>query len=144
MDAEYEVILTPVDGSEFAKKAFQKAVRMAKLNNAKLVLAHIIESPSPAMVKQYDQHLIDQTKKDTQEILDEYVKVAKEEGLQDVESVVKFGKTKVEISETLAAAYQADLIIVGAKGKSAIERMLIGSVSEYIMRHAEIDVLIAR
>ena len=144
MDAEYEVILTPVDGSEFAEKAFQKAVRIAKLNNAKLVLAHIIESPSPAMVKQYEQHLIDQTKEDTQKILDEYVKVAKEEGLQDVESVVKFGKTKVEISETLAAAYQADLIIVGAKGKSAIERMLIGSVSEYIMRHAEIDVLIAR
>lgn len=144
MDAEYEVILTPVDGSEFAKKAFQKAVRMAKLNNAKLVLAHIIESPSPAMVKQYEQNIIDRTKEDTQEVLDEYVKMATEAGLQDVEAVVKFGKTKVEISETLATAYQADLIIVGAKGKSAIERMLIGSVSEYIMRHAEIDVLIAR
>lgn len=144
MDAEYEVILTPVDGSEFAKKAFQKAVRMAKLNNAKLVLAHIIESPSPAMVKQYEQNIIDRTKEDTQEVLDEYVKMATEAGLQDVEAVVKFGKTKVEVSETLATAYQADLIIVGAKGKSAIERMLIGSVSEYIMRHAEIDVLIAR
>lgn len=144
MDAEYEVILTPVDGSDFAKKAFQKAVRVAKQNNAKLVLAHVIESPSPAMVKHYEQELVDRAKADAQAILDGYAEEAKAAGIQDVEAIVKFGKTKVEISETLAAAYHADLIIVGAKGKSAIERMLIGSVSEYIMRHAEMDVLVAR
>lgn len=144
MDTEYEVILTPVDGSDFAKKAFKKAVRTAKQNNAKLVLAHVIESPSPAMVKHYEHELVDRAKADAQAILDGYAEEAKAAGVQYVEAIVKFGKTKVEISETLTEEYHVDLIIVGAKGKSAIERMLIGSVSEYIMRHAEIDVLIAR
>lgn len=144
MDTEYEVILTPVDGSDFAKKAFKKAVRTAKQNNAKLVLAHVIESPSPAMVKHYEHELVDRAKADAQAILDDYAEEAKAAGVQYVEAIVKFGKTKVEISETLTEEYHVDLIIVGAKGKSAIERMLIGSVSEYIMRHAEIDVLIAR
>ncbi len=38
----------------------------------------------------------------------------------------------------------ADLMLLGATGLNAFERLLIGSSSEYIMRHATIDLLIVR
>src|SRR5699024_3156149 len=107
-------------------------------------LAHVIESPSPAMVKHYEHELVDRAKADAQAVLDDYAEEAKAAGVHYVESIIKFGNTKVKISETIAEEYHVDFIIVGANGNSAIERMLIGSVYEYIMRHAEIDVLVAR
>lgn len=50
----------------------------------------------------------------------------------------------MEIPKNIAAKYEADLIVVGATGLNAVERLLIGSVSEAIIRHATCDVLIAR
>ncbi|HHQ0107144.1 TPA: universal stress protein, partial [Listeria monocytogenes] len=38
----------------------------------------------------------------------------------------------------------ADLIMCGATGLNAVERLLIGSVSEYIIRHSPCDVLVVR
>ena len=44
MMKEYKVILSPVDGSEQSELAFKKAVHVAKKINAKLVIAHVIDT----------------------------------------------------------------------------------------------------
>ena len=55
---------------------------------------------------------------------------------------VEFGSPKVKIAKDVAPKYKADLIVCGATGLNAVERLLIGSVSENIVRHAKCDVLV--
>jgi nucleotide-binding universal stress UspA family protein len=44
----------------------------------------------------------------------------------------------------LADAVDADLIVIGPRGKTGMERLLVGSVADQVLRHAQCSVLIAR
>ena len=51
---------------------------------------------------------------------------------------------KTKISKKIAPDKHVDLIVCGATGLNAVERILIGSVSQHILRYAKCDVLIVR
>jgi nucleotide-binding universal stress UspA family protein len=61
----------------------------------------------------------------------------------DAEGVVPRGDARVEIVAA-ATEWRADLIIVGSHGRTGLQRWLLGSVAEYIVRHAPCSVEIAR
>lgn len=145
MVQEYRRILAPIDGSNEAELAFQKAVQVAKRNDAKLYIAHVIDTRAlqtsePLQQPIYHNELVDQAKR----VLEDYARYAKEAGLLDVESLLEYGSPKVEISRELPKKLQADLIMLGATGLNAVERLFIGSVSEYVIRNAPCDVMIVR
>ena len=54
------------------------------------------------------------------------------------------GSPKTVITKEIAKSVEADLIICGATGHTPVERYLIGSVSEAIVRSAKCDVLVIR
>jgi len=60
-----------------------------------------------------------------------------------VEPVVRSGDPRLAILDE-AAAWEADLIVVGSHGRTGLKRMLMGSVAEYIVRHAPCSVEVAR
>ena len=144
MDFEYDVIMTAVDGSKASEKAFNKAVEIAKRNDAKLVLAHVVDTRTFATAEAYDRSLSERAEKYATDLLNEYVQNAKDAGLENVEHIIKYGSPKVAIAKEIAPEQNADLIIVGATGLNAVERFLIGSVSESVARYAKCDVLIVR
>ena len=61
-----------------------------------------------------------------------------------METVLEYGSPKVVISKQLTKDYGIDLIMMGATGLNAVERLFIGSVSEYVIRNASCDVLVVR
>ncbi|NLI67494.1 MAG: universal stress protein [Bacilli bacterium] len=140
----YENIVIAIDGSKASEKAFNKAVDIAKATNAKLVLTHIVDTRTFATAEVYDKSLSERAEKYARDLLNEYVENAKEAGVENVESVLKYGSPKVAIAKEVAPEYDADLIVVGATGLNAVERFLIGSVSESVARYAKCDVLIVR
>lgn len=140
----YENIVIAIDGSKASEKAFNKAVDIAKATNAKLVLTHIVDTRTFATAEVYDKSLSERAEKYARDLLNEYVENAKEAGVVNVESVLKYGSPKVAIAKEVAPEYDADLIVVGATGLNAVERFLIGSVSESVARYAKCDVLIVR
>lgn len=142
--AEYKKIINAVDGSKASEHAFNKAVEISKRNSATLVLAHVVDTRTFATAEAYDKSLSERAEKYAQDLLNEYVENAKEAGVEDVSMVIKYGSPKVVIAKEIAPEYEADLIIVGATGLNAVERFLIGSVSESISRYAKCDVLISR
>ena len=144
MKNKYENIIIAVDGSKASEKAFNKSVEMAKVNNAKLILAHVIDSRTFATAEAYDKSLSERAEKYARDLMNEYVANAKEDGLENVELVIKYGSPKVAIAKEIAPEFDADLIVVGATGLNAVERFLIGSVSESVARYAKSDVLIVR
>lgn len=144
MNNNYEKIVIAVDGSKASEKAFKKSVEIAKADNATLILAHIVDTRTFATAEAYDKSLSERAEKYARDLMNEYVENAKEAGVEDVELVIKYGSPKVAIAKEIAPEKDADLIIVGATGLNAVERFLIGSVSESVARYAKCDVLIVR
>ncbi|GIN60147.1 universal stress protein [Robertmurraya siralis] len=144
MSLTYKNILVAVDGSTEAEWAFKKAIEIAKRNDAKIVLAHIIDTRTFATVEAYDRTIVERADKFATELMENYKKTALNAGVKEVTFTVEYGSPKVKIPKDIAKKYQVDLIICGATGLNAVERFLIGSVSEHIARHAACDVMIIR
>ncbi|RCW66300.1 universal stress protein [Saliterribacillus persicus] len=146
MAFEYNRILIAVDGSDASDLAFNKAVDIVKRNNASMFLVHVIDTRTITTVapEVYDQTLASRSESYAQSLLEEYKHKASRAGVTDITLHVEIGSPKIKIPKDLAKKFEADLIICGATGLNAVERFLIGSVSESITRHAKCDVLVVR
>ncbi|MFD3445319.1 universal stress protein [Microbacteriaceae bacterium 4G12] len=143
MNNSYRNILVAVDGSKEAEKAFKKAIHVTKRNNAKLIIAHVVDVKAYSAVEAYSRAIAERANLFAEDLLADYQKTAEEAGIQ-VDTVLEFGNPKAKISKEIAPQHQIDLIVCGATGLNAVERFLIGSVSEHIVRYANCDVLVVR
>lgn len=142
---QYKSIVVAVDGSKEAEYAFKKAVDVAKRNDAsKLNLVNVIDTRSFAAIEAYDRSIADRAQSFSEDLLNGYKKQAEEAGLKNVNIVIEYGSPKAIITKELSKVVEADLIVCGATGLNAVERFLIGSVSEAIVRSANCDVLVVR
>lgn len=144
MVLKYNQIIVAVDGSKESNWAFKKAMGIAQRNNATLNLVNIIDTRSYAAVEAYDRSIAERAQKFAEELLNEYKQEAEAAGLKNVNVIVEYGSPKTMISRDLSKKLVADLIICGATGLNKVERFLIGSVSENIVRSAACDVLVIR
>lgn len=62
----------------------------------------------------------------------------------DIDYHIRYGSPKRIISYDFVKDHGNNLIVMGATGLNAVERMLMGSVTEYVNQHAMADVLIVR
>ncbi|ADH98848.1 universal stress protein [Salisediminibacterium selenitireducens] len=144
MPLKYNNVLVAVDGSKEAKRAFNKAVQLAGDHDANLFISHIIDTRTFASVEHYDRTIFAEAEQYARDMLEEYKETAVERGIKKVSLVLDYGSPKVKIAKDVAKKYEIDLIVTGATGLNAVERFLIGSVSEHITRHSNCDVLIVR
>lgn len=144
MGLTYKNILVAVDGSKEAAWAFKKAIEIAKRNDAKLVLTHVIDLRTFATVEAYDRTISERAKEFAVELLENYKLQALDSGVRDVTYSIEYGSPKVKIAKEIAKEQKVDLIVCGATGMNAVERFFIGSVSEHIVRFAPCDVMIIR
>lgn len=136
MNQEYKRILVPVDGSQQSINAFKKAVQIAKRNNAELRLVTVVDKADNALEAEAIERDLDGFFK----ALEAY---AKKENLT-ITKDVKFGSARKLIAEELVKDWNIDLIVMGATGKGRIAKLIVGTVTNHVVRHARCDVLIAR
>ncbi len=141
---EYKRIVVAVDGSQASLKAFKKAVHVAKRNDADLIIAHVVDTKTISTAETYDQSMINRSETYASQLLNDYKIQAESADVRKVETHIDYGSPKVRIPKYVAKAFNADLIMCGATGLNAVERFLIGSVSENITRYAPCDVLVVR
>ena len=145
MANNYKNIVVAVDGSKEAEYAFRKSIDVARRNeDSTLHLVNVIDTRSFAAIEAYDRSIAERAQKHSEDLLNGYKKQAEEAGLTNVQIVIEYGSPKSIISKELSNLVNADLIICGATGLNAVERFLIGSVSEAIVRTAKCDVLVIR
>ena len=65
-------------------------------------------------------------------------------GLTKIRKVIEFGNPKSLLAVDIPDKENVDLIMIGATGLNTFERLLVGSSSEYILRHAKVDLLVVR
>ena len=144
MSFEYNNVLIAVDGSKTAEKALDKAIQVAKNNHADLILTNVIDTTTFSMIEPYDSSIYERSQKAAHEMLADYETKIKAAGFPSGKKIVKMGSPKSMITKEIIPEENIDLIVVGATGLGAVERILMGSVSEFIIRHATCDVLVTR
>ena len=127
-------ILLATDGRKNSDKAESYAFEYAKRFNATLC---IIQAVNP-QAEESKELLVKRGK----EKLDTLKMIGKDYGV-DVKTYLKAGNPYQAIL-AVAERVSAEAIIVGTSGKTAIDRVLIGSVSEYVVRHAGVTVIVVR
>lgn len=140
-----KTILVPVDFSKPSENALQVAANLAKRNQAQIIVLHVMEIAEPLMgTGQYyveDQKMLFFMKlgqKKFSEFLDRpFLK-----GLKVTDSI-EIGSTAMGISRTVEKN-QVDLIVMGSKGSSGLEEVLIGSNTEKVVRSSEVPVLVIK
>lgn len=141
----YRYVLAAVDGSESAENALKKAIEISKRNYSELVIAHAVDTHvysmgEPALYLNDTEFHFDQLEKK----LEEYKTQAELAGVEKVEIILSKGNPKTVLSEELPRKLNSDLIVVGQSGLNTVERWMVGSVSEHIIRSAPCDVLIVK
>ncbi|RKD25043.1 hypothetical protein BEP19_04245 [Ammoniphilus oxalaticus] len=145
MSKTYTKILVAVDESDASEVAFNRAIRLARENEAKLIICHVIDDrPFGKVDATYQKQLYEQLEQDAQDLLDGFETKAKGSSLTNVETFVAFGSAKAKIVNEIIPERKVDLVVCGATGFSGLPRYIIGSVAEHIVRYAKCDVLVAR
>ena len=140
----YQNIMVAVDGSHEAELAFEKGVNVALRNNSRLTIAHVIDTRALQSVSTFDAEVYEELQEDAKKLMDQYAEKAKEAGVTNVVTVAEMGNPKTLLATDIPEEQKVDLIMVGATGLNAFERLLVGSSSEYILRHAKVDLLVVR
>ena len=142
MANHYKSIVVAVDGSKEAEYAFRKSIDVAKRNPGSILnLVNVIDTRS---FEAYDRSIFESAQQQSEELLNGYKAQAEAEGVENVKVVIEYGSPKNIITKEIANSVEADLIMCGATGISGVQRFLIGSVSEAIVRSAKCDVLVIR
>ena len=138
MENKYTKILVAVDGSKQAEWAFKNAVAIALRNeDAELYIASVIDA-TIATSGLSDPYIFNSFYKRTKELVDSYADAAKEFG------IVEQGIPKIVLSEDIVDEKGIDLVVCGSSGLTGFKRMLMGSVSEGIVRYAKSDVIVIK
>ena len=142
----YEIILVPLDGSPLSESILPYAQSLAKALNSELVLLHVIVSPVDEFVDSNKTPLVPKASLDTEVrreatryMKDLCVKLEKE-GLRAT-YLIREGTVTEKILED-AGIMQADLIAMSTHGRSGVRRLLMGSVTEWMIKHSPAPVMV--
>jgi nucleotide-binding universal stress UspA family protein len=139
-------ILVPTDFSEQSERAWATARRLARAVRAEIVLLHVlVETPlysETALSGERVREAYDAVRTWAAERLDQWAATARAEGVA-VKPLLRTGVAHEEIV-TIAREEGADLIAIGTHGRGGLDRLMLGSVCDRVIRLASCPVLAVR
>jgi nucleotide-binding universal stress UspA family protein len=144
-------IIVPTDFSSCSEEAWRIAQCLAGMSGAELVLTHVLtEAPlfregpfiMPAFIMPKVREVLEAARTFGEAALEEWVAKARAEGLS-ARAALRTGVAYQEIV-VLAVDERADLIVIGTHGRGGIDRALLGSVADRVVRLARCPVLTVR
>jgi len=145
-------IILAIDGSECSAVATHAVATQFRTEGTDVHVLHVVNWDSLVPISlQFDrgsevahayQHLKDRTARDAEALVAGAAEELQRAGFS-TGTVVREGEPRQIILDA-AAAWAADLIVMGSHGRSGFERLLLGSVSEHVARHAACSVEIVR
>lgn len=141
----YNNILVPTDGSVCSKKAISHALQLAALCQAKIHFLYVAQSNYAVGMAEVDGFVgyAGQMDEDVSRLGEEALAAAmasaEQAGVEASQELCQGGDAALVIGE---AANQRDLVVMGGHGRSGLVRVLLGSVSEAVIRQVHIPVLV--
>lgn len=142
----YKNILIPTDGSETSQTALQQGLELAKQLGASVTVLFAIENPFLSTWGGFAPTdagtvggIMDDLRALGHRTLDAALEVAQTAGV----TAQKLLTEDLRVTEAILEAGKThDLIVMGTHGRGGLERVLLGSVTEFIIRHAGTPTLV--
>ncbi|MFC7069109.1 universal stress protein [Halobaculum lipolyticum] len=138
----YDAILVPTDGSRAADAAVAHAVELADRFDATLHALYVVDAGAYSLLEGEPGFVADALEREGEAAVSRVAAAADDVDLAVVESVV----AGTAYREILAYAddHDVDLIVMGTHGRRGLDRYLLGSVTERVVRSASQPVLTVR
>lgn len=126
------------DGSERSQEALERTVALFKAQKPEIILITVVEEPLDAT--SMDEESFEKWRSRRDQELKNAANWVVGQGL-NVDAILAVGDPRKMITEA-AANKNPDMLVVARRGAGLLEKMALGSVSAYIIRHAECPVLV--
>jgi nucleotide-binding universal stress UspA family protein len=151
--------LVAIDSSTISKAVFDKALDLAKTTGASIMLLHVLSSEEgmPYLPTNFGREYYAGLSSKALEIYQQQCKEIENQGLKLLQSFASqaiAAGVSTEFTQNqgspgkiicdLAINWQADLIIMGRRGRAGINELILGSVSNYVLHHAGCSVLVVQ
>lgn len=135
-------ILVPIDGSAHSELGLSHAFRLAKWSKAELIVMVAFDPPSRLHRRGLlpPEEIVVTMEADAKELAAEVANLLQSKGAKVRGLVVRGDPSEAIIG--VAEDEQVDLIVMGRRGLRGIRGMLLGSVSERVLRHSEVPVMV--
>lgn len=152
-------ILVAIDSSKISEIVFDKALDLAKTSGASIMLLHVLsyEEGMPYLPTSLGREYYAGLSGKALEIYQQQCKDCENQGLNLLQSLAnraiavgcstEFSQNHGSPGQTicdLASNWQADLIVMGRRGRTGINELILGSVSNYVLHHACCSVLVVQ
>lgn len=139
----FDRILVPTDGSELASPAVKMALDLADEHEATVHALFIVDQPTSVSGTGEGfsglDNLLEAREQEGQDVTSEVAERASDRGIEAT-TEVRHGNPHDDIL-AYADENRIDLVVMGTHGRTGVKRALIGSVTEDVVRHADIPVL---
>lgn len=148
------IVAIAIDGSDFAKYAFQFYLDNVRRENDKVYLIHSVEinnvlhstqwySSPYSFDKDVLMKLLEEEKEKIRHKLEGFAVLLREAGVDGTVKSIHAESPGEGICKA-AQEIHADLVVVGTRGLGKLRRTFMGSCSDYILHHAHVPVLVCR
>jgi nucleotide-binding universal stress UspA family protein len=138
----YDRILIPTDGGDPATEAAVHAFELADRDGAAVHVLHIVETSHHSLVGPYGATVLSTLEEKGEKATDDLATRAEARDLETA-TEVRSGHTPNNIID-YADEHGIDLIVMGTHGRSGIERLFLGSVTERVLRGSDVPVFVVR
>ncbi|MFH1914294.1 MAG: universal stress protein [Pseudomonadota bacterium] len=135
-------ILLPVDGSRFSDAAADMAMEMAERFNASIVLLHVRKTVPTGLGQPNANELLEYLTKNAEVVMAHYRGKLDNAKIDFIDLVI--GGRVAEVIANVAEVEKCDLVVMGSKGKSNLEGLILGSVSHKVLNIAACPVLVVK
>jgi nucleotide-binding universal stress UspA family protein len=136
-------ILLAVDDSKFSEAAVQALTGRHKLQGVEARVLHAIEPPAALMVPEATAYVPPmESVEEAKALVAKAAGALRSAGINVTTAIAQGNPKSIILDE--AKAWGADLIVLGSHGRKGLERFLVGSVSDAVLRHAHCSVEIVR
>jgi len=142
----YPKILVPIDGSDTAMLGLNEAIKLAKNQHSRIRLMHVVNETVVVDAMAVNLTVIsERLRRSGETLLSQMASRVRDVGVE-VDTVLEEalgGRAGPRIVEQ-ASGWRADLIVCGTHGRRGLQRIVMGSDAEYIVRHTPAPVLLLR
>lgn len=145
----YQRILVAIDGSPTATRGLEEALRLAQTTKGKVRLLHVVDEIKHVTGYEtftaYTHDVLPRLRAGGEQVLREGYERAARAGVDaDGRLFMASGDRICDVVQAQAESWDADLIVIGTHGRHGLERVLLGSDAEQILRLAPVPVLLVR
>jgi len=147
----YRRILVPVDGSEPSNAAIRHAVGLAGTQGAQVQFVYVVDTVTFARqmrtARMNVEPMYEAARQHGREILAAAEGSAREAGVSTESKLIELRRESDRVADGIVAqaeAWPADLVVIGSHGRRGLDRFVLGSVAESVMRRAATPVLLLR